>query len=378
VARRYSKSQARRVAKQIKKLPTWVVVTAFVLAIIIGVGYYLYVNFLKKPEYIPPKGELEFHFLSLGNKNNGDCIYVRAGDVDILIDAGSKENSIPYIEDYLNDYVTDDTLEYVIITHADADHIVGFSKLNGSIFDLYECKTIIDFAQVTKDRPEKTTYKNYLAEREDEIKAGATHYTALQCWEQTDGAKRSYTLSDSITMEIMYNYYYENVSTDENNHSVCLMFSHGSRKFMFTGDLEYDGEQKLVDYYGDKLPKVDLFKAGHHGSKTSSNDFLMARIEPTICVVSCCAGYNEFGANPENIFPSQPFINNISPYTDEVYVTRVVDESATDGYSNLNGDIIVISKASEKVYVEASAVDTPIKLKDTAWYKANRTASAWD
>ena len=56
----------------------------------------------------------------------------------------------------------------------------------------------------------------------------------------------------------------------------------------------------------------------------------------------------------------------------------MVDESVTDGYSNLNGDIIVISKASEKVYVEASAVDTPIKLKDTAWYKANRTASAWD
>ncbi len=377
MAKRYSKSRAKQVEKQIKKLPTWVIVTAFVLAIIIGAGYYLYITYFKKEEYIPPVGELEFHFLALGNRNNGDCIYVRAGDNDILIDAGSKESSIPYIQDYLDDYVTDNVLEYVVVTHADSDHIVGFSKPNGSIFDLYECKTIIDFAQVKEEKIGKETYTNYIAERTDEVAAGAKHYTALQCWNETDGAKRVYTLSDSVNMEIMYNYYYENVSSDENNHSVCIMFNHGSRKFLFTGDLEKSGEEKFVEYYGSNLTQVELFKAGHHGSKTSSNDCLLDLIKPKICVVSCCAGYNEFHAKPENIFPTQSFIDRISEHTTNVYVTRVVDEQSTDGYKNLNGDIKVISKADKEVYVEAS-VGTPVKLKDTDWYKQNRTSEFWD
>ena len=102
------------------------------------------------------------------------------------------------------------------------------------------------------------------------VAAGAVHYTALQCWNQTDGAQRVYEVSDGVEMEILYNYYYENESKDENNYSVCLMFNQGDKHFLFTGDLEEDGEEQLVVY--NQLPKVELFKAGHHGSKTSSND----------------------------------------------------------------------------------------------------------
>lgn len=375
-SRKGKNTHSKQVEKQIRKLPVWVIITALLLVAVFCACYYYYLIYYKEDDYVPPVGELEFHFLSLGNKNNGDCIYVRAGDNDILIDAGSKENSISYIENYLRTYVTDNVLEYVIVTHADSDHIAGFSKRSGSIFDLFECKTIIDFPLVTTEKAEKTTYNNYISERNDEVAAGAKHYTALQCWNETDGASRVYNLTDSVSMEIMYNYYYENLSSDENNHSVCLMFNHGSRKFLFTGDLEKSGEEKFVEYYGGTLTQVELFKAGHHGSKTSSNDCLLTLIKPKICVVSCCAGYNEFGAKPENIFPTQSFIDRISKYTDKVYVTRVVADNS-DGYENLNGDVKVVSKADEDVFVQASAGE-PIILKDTDWYKANRTSTYWD
>ena len=42
-------------------------------------------------------GDLEIHFLELGNKYTGDCTYINAGGIDILIDAGSKTSSIPTI-----------------------------------------------------------------------------------------------------------------------------------------------------------------------------------------------------------------------------------------------------------------------------------------
>ena len=62
------------------------------------------------------EGELQIHFLELGNKYTGDCTYIKAGEVDVLIDAGSKTSSISTISAYINQYVTDGKLEYVIVT----------------------------------------------------------------------------------------------------------------------------------------------------------------------------------------------------------------------------------------------------------------------
>ena len=85
--------------------------------------------------------------------------------------------------------------------------------------------------------------------------------------------QRIYQISPSVEMEILYNYYYENTTSDENNYSVCLMFNQGDNHYLFTGDLEKSGEEHLVEYYediGEPLPHCVLYKAGHHGSKTSS------------------------------------------------------------------------------------------------------------
>ena len=71
--------------------------------------------------------DISIHFLELGNKYTGDCTYIKAGDVDILIDCGSKSNSVSTISSYLKNYVTDGVLEYVIVSHAHQDHYAGFA-----------------------------------------------------------------------------------------------------------------------------------------------------------------------------------------------------------------------------------------------------------
>lgn len=87
----------------------------------LGGGYaYLYIKSTTEIGEITvyTSGEIQFHFLELGNKYTGDCTYIKVGDVDILIDAGSRVNSIPTITSYINEQMTDSTLEYVIVTHA--------------------------------------------------------------------------------------------------------------------------------------------------------------------------------------------------------------------------------------------------------------------
>lgn len=310
-------------------------------------------------------GELSIHFLELGNKYTGDSVYIKAGDTDILIDAGSRGNSADDIALYLDQYVTDNTLEYVIATHAHQDHIAGFvgtSSVPG-IFDTFVCETIIDFPMTNAT---SKVYQNYVEKRDAEIEAGATHYTALECYNNLNGANRTYTISEGIELEILYNYYYENKTSNENEYSVCTMINQGDKHFLFTGDLEEEGEEKLVEY--NNLPKVEVFKAGHHGSYTATSKALLDVIDPEIICVCCCAGSDEYTDNKDNMFPAQDFISRVCNYTDQIYVTSVIADN-DEGYTSLNGNIVITSNATG-ITVNCSNNNTI--LKETDWFKKNR------
>ncbi len=407
MARKKSKKrQAEQAVKHIKKAPLAVVITVLVILIIaVGVCFYLYKTenpafmsfynqvfggnnpvspkddeiwdtepYVEKNEFIPIDGkELSVHFLQLGNEYAGDCVYIKAGETDILVDAGSRANSVNTIDNYLKQYVKDGTLEFVIVTHADRDHIAGFAATNG-IFSRYKCEIIVDFAKTNKDTD---TYQNYVKNRNAEISDGAEHYTALECYNQTNGAKREYQLATDIKMTFLYQKFYEQTTSDENDYSVCFLITYGEKHYLFTGDLEKDGEASLVEE--NTLPKVELFKAGHHGSKTSTTDKLLQTIQPKIVCVCCCAGSVEYTQNNDNTFPTQDFINRVAKYTDKVYVTsriNLVYDQDKNEYKNaeqyklMNGNIVVMT-SDTTVTVKCSQSDTV--LKDTAWFKNKRT-----
>ena len=360
-------------AKKKKLSPTLAILTAIVMLIVGAVGgLTAYLQIDTEPSDIIVSGDLEIHFLELGNKYTGDCTYINAGGIDILIDAGSKTSSIQTISSYLNQYITDGILEYVIVTHAHQDHYAGFatSEKQESLFDLYECEVIIDFSQ-TNQKDTATMYSNYIRERDDEIANGAVHYTAKDCMTQ---GKNVFNLGNQIELEILDSYYYyQKDSSGENNHSVCCMINQGDNHFLFTGDLEESGEEKLVEL--NKLPQVALYKAGHHGSKTSSNEVLLSVIQPQIVCVCCCAGSPEYTDNNSNQFPTQAFIDRIAPYTELVYVTTLCTDYENNQYISMNGNIKITSNAGG-IYVDCSNVNTV--LKDWDWFKKNRTCpTAW-
>ncbi len=321
--------------------------------------------------------DLYIHFLELGNANAGDSVYIKAGDTDILIDAGSKRYSAPTLDAYIKKYCKDGKLEYVIATHAHEDHIAGFvgDDDNQGIFDLYETGTIIDYA--CKNTTSQVS-KDYEAKRAKEVEQGAVHYTARECMEKTNGATSTYTLAKGITLNILDQDYYYKKASGENNHSVCCLISQGDNHFLFTGDLEKEGEESLVKRNPD-LPHVRVFKGGHHGSYTSSNEVLLSKVKPEVVCVCCCAGTSEYSPTKDNQFPSQDFINRVAPYTERIYVTSQTTGWKTDGGSlsssgytrkSMNGDITVTSTPTT-FEVHGSNNDT--KLKDTEWFNTKVT-----
>nr|MBR6778259.1 MBL fold metallo-hydrolase [Clostridia bacterium] len=314
---------------------------------------------------------LSIHFLELGNKYTGDCTLIKVGDTEVLIDAGSRKGSAKTIVPYVQQYCTDGVLEYVIATHAHQDHIAGFvgTSTEKGIFESFVCETIIDYPLTEVTSQIRTNYENL---RKEEVQKGAKHYTALECWNNQNGAQRSYTLGAGVTMNILYQKYYEEDASDENDYSVCMLLSQGDKHYLFTGDLEKHGEQSLVG--SNDLPDCVLFKGGHHGSPTSNTPALLSVIKPDIVCVCCCCGSDEYTSNVANMFPSQAFVDNVAPYTDKVYVTTMV-ATGTAGYQSMNGNIVLSSNGGE-VTVNCSNNNT--LFKDTDWFKANRTMpNAW-
>lgn len=377
--------------KQKTKLKSFIFsVIAFIVGVIAGLSSYV---LAMSPEsdtlFSIVKGDLSVHFLELGNKYAGDCIYIKANDNDILIDAGSRQNSATTIINYVNKYCTDGTLEYVVATHAHQDHIAAFpsaTNRNG-IFAEYEVKTIIDFGEASKygdiggNKTPTQVYTNYINERNAEIASGA-NYIPVSSWGNdvnNPQIQTTFDLGDGIILTILYNYYYNHATTDENNYSVCLLITQGNNNILLTGDLEEDGEEKLVD--NNNLPECALFKAGHHGSKTSSNDILLNVIKPKNVIFTCVAGSTEYTNTPDNTFPTQLAIDRISKYTKNCYVTSVCTSTSknnpTGDYSSfesMNGDIVF---TSNKDGYSVKCTNNNTILKDTIWFENNRTTPTY-
>ncbi len=320
--------------------------------------------------------DLSIHFLELGNKYAGDCTLIKVGNTEVLIDAGSRVNSVPVIKNYLDQYIEDGTIEYVIVTHAHRDHIAGFgtSENTKSIFDSYDVENVIQFVYHTSST---IVYNNYCREI-DELKSRChtTVYNARQCIEETDGAQRIYNLSTDVKLEILDQKYYYEAASDENNNSVCCQVVQNNKYYLFTGDLESDGEESLVNR--NTLHQVELYKAGHHGSKTSSSATLLNVIKPKNVCVCCCAGSSEYTTNNDNQFPTQDFIDRVAQYgTARVFVTTLCVDYKACKFESMNGNIVVYCNRDDTTVTVACSNNGTL-LKDTDWFKSNRrTPTAW-
>ena len=363
-----TKKVIKSAQKMAKKNPKGFLIAVLVVAVVAGAcvgGYFIWKSMQK-----PVNSEtMDINFLELGNKYTGDCTFIKAGDKDILIDAGSRQNSATTIANFVDKYCKDGKLEYVIATHAHQDHIAGFvgSNSDTGIFKRYKIDTLIDFSLTNAT---SQIYNNYVSLRDEKIASGdiAHHYTANDCIQGTNGASKSFQLSDGTKMEILDQKFYRETSGDENNYSVCALFTHGNNHYLFTGDLEKEGEKSLVE--SNNLPRCELFKGGHHGSYTANTDNLLSVIRPKNVCICCCAGSDEYTSNPDNMFPAQDAVNRIAKYTDKVYVTTVVSDDEK-GYKSMNGNINFHCESGQEYTITGSNNSTI--LKDTDWFKNNRT-----
>ncbi len=321
--------------------------------------------------------QLSIHFLQM-EKGNGDCIFVKAGDTEVLIDAGSQPVGAASIRQYIDRFCQDGVLEYVVVTHGDSDHLAGFVGTSGikGILERYKVGRIIQFARTNS---QGGLFADYCAARDKAIADGTAFCTALDCCKEIRGAQRSYTLANGVTMEVLYQEFYETSTSNENDYSVCLLFTQGDNRYLFTGDLERAGEKSLLEC-NPELKDVTLYKAGHHGSADSGSGILLNKIRPQYVCICCIAGSTEYTQNLNNTFPTQDFLRRIATYTDNVYVTNCAYTEQNEWgrftdveYGKLNGDIVF---ACTDGRISMYFSENNDKLKDSEWFRNNRELPA--
>lgn len=221
-------------------------------------------------QYFVPR-TLRVTFFDVGQ---GDAIFVQTpGGHDMLIDGGPNNKVLEGLEEKMK--YSDTSIDVVVATHADADHITGLIP----VFEKYNVSHVIEspvdgtsatFYDLAR-HVQKESSHTYVARRGDVIDFG-----------------------DGVFAHVLYPGAYVSPKTDTNDASVSLLLVYGEHSFLLTGDLTSAYESQVVR---DVVPKnVTVYKAGHHGSKTSSGEALLKRIKPEYVVIS--AGKNNRYGHP--------------------------------------------------------------------------------
>ncbi|APT19135.1 MULTISPECIES: DNA internalization-related competence protein ComEC/Rec2 [Amylolactobacillus] len=90
-----------------------------------------------------------------------------------------------------------------------------------------------------------------------------------------------------------------------NEDSVALKVSIGRKKWLFTGDLDIAGEQKIIRQTADI--QADFLKLGHHGSKTSTDESFLLAVNPRVAFISA-------GRNNRYHHPHQETLDKLQTY----------------------------------------------------------------
>ena len=201
--------------------------------------------------------ELNVHYIDVGQ---GDATLVTCGGHSMLIDTGDN-NKGTTVQLYLTKQGIDH-LDYLVLTHSDADHIGGA--------DVIISKFNIDRIFFSNYEQDTKTYRELMDAMADKGK----DYT-------TPAAGETYRLGDAsfTILGPLKNY------DTPNNSSIALMIAHGAKRFLFTGDCGETAEADLAAS-GQDL-SADVYQTGHHGSRTSSTQKLMDAVKPAYAVISC-------------------------------------------------------------------------------------------
>ncbi|OQY25798.1 MAG: DNA internalization-related competence protein ComEC/Rec2 [Anaerolineaceae bacterium 4572_32.1] len=241
--------------KQLRqRLPTKVLVSALIIITVVvwGIGLTL------------PDGKLHLVFLDVGQ---GDAIFIESPTgQQILIDGGPDPTVLlARLGEQMPFW--DRTLDIVILTHPDADHLTGLV----SVLERYRVGHVFE-SGYTSDSPTYVRWQELLQEKQ---------ITVLNAQRGKEA-----TLDGGLALTILHpgSTLLTGTEADSNNNSIVIRLVMGEFSALLTGDIESEVERELLRS-GQALDSTVL-KAPHHGADTSSTSAFIQAVNPQVVVIS--------------------------------------------------------------------------------------------
>ena len=218
-----------------------------------------------------PPGVLTVAFIDVGQ---GDAIYIESPTGNqVLVDGGKNSAVLRGLGELIS--ATDHSLDVVIATHPDMDHIGGLPE----IFKRFEVGQFFE-SGVRDDGADQKALDDSVR-NEGLIPGHGYPGTRLAIG---GGAYIEFLFPES-----------DAALFESNTGSIVVRAVYGDTAFMLTGDSPAAVEQHLARRYGPTLSS-DVLKVGHHGSKTSSSEMFLSAVSPQYAVIS--AGCNNSYGHP--------------------------------------------------------------------------------
>jgi len=209
---------------------------------------------------------LKVDFLDVGQ---GDSAFIQTPeDHQILIDGGPGSSVLGKISSLMPFW--DKTIDLVILTHPESDHMQGLLVL----LQNYKADYIL-WSGVKKTAPEYDAWMNVLEKQE---KLGAKIIIANANQEIKIGNVLIDTLYPLESMEG------KDMKNTSNDTCVVSKIIFGDNSFLFSGDISSVAEKEIVNS-GENILS-DVLKVAHHGSKYSTSDLFLENVKPKIAVIS--------------------------------------------------------------------------------------------
>lgn len=254
------------------------------------IGFLIVVNlfFIEQVIQQPSFKESRITFFDVGQ---GDAAHIETPlGKHILVDTGRWSPARNSGEEILIPYFNArgiDHLDAIILSHPHADHIGGAA----AILKEMSVGKIVQSGY----KYDSEIYNEYirLAQKKN-----------VEIVEPSAG--ELIAVDPSVQLFVLAPAENERLSSNPNNHSLVVKYQYGQNSVLFSGDAEIEQEIQMTNRYGDFL-KSDIYKVGHHGSKTSSSEKFINQVNPTVSVTSL--GFrNIFGhPSPEVVGRLQEF-----------------------------------------------------------------------
>lgn len=212
--------------------------------------------------------DLEVYFLDVGQ---GDAIFIEAPNGNqMLIDGGQNKQVIAELSKVMPFY--DRSIDVVMFTHPDADHIGGLPF----VLERFEVEALISGAAEADSVDFQTLKQTALDRRVKQLLVGRGTKIKLD----------EYTYLEIIFPDL------GQAGLDGNDSSLIGRLVFGDTEFMLTGDTSQNIERYLVDTGMDL--EAEVLKVGHHGSKTSTSGEFLEALDSQVAIFSAGAD-NQYG-----------------------------------------------------------------------------------